>query len=541
MQTVVYTTDGRHADVEVLNASIYSVRKNLPDAEIVVLTQTPYLDTQIIDKKVIIENISDILSRLGFTSQGYGRRRHSFGAFYKLLIPFVERLKDLDSILVLDSDVLVRDPQFSHIFEYVPLTSSEIAAAEDTNGSGNRVKAIYNKIHQEEVLAEAERKIWFEKDMGSQLYVNQGVMLWYPKNIDLEFYERRLKLYYSYGAAFTYAECDFINALMIVDRGLPNLFHGYYEARETNIERRRRPDLLIHYIIEGKSTLIIDAVAMGYQQYIQQDNVVVYESNGGDVERLKGALWSMRRAVGKDVKIFVLTDKKQEDYPQSRNIIRDYGVEFITVQESILTDLGVDTATWRSKWPMTILYKLILPFIPELSQYNNILHVDTDTVVTSSEVINLFNIQSEGYECHAAPDVCPAQKKNFRVVEDKDIPSDIYTELKYRIWDKVNLLSKPYINVGVVMFHLDEIRKDLDWYRQRIAWGIELINKRIYRYPEQDLINWHMTVGSLNTKYNTIGDSNPSHATDSIIVHYASGRKHGMGVRLASMGYGNNK
>lgn len=533
-KTIVYTTDGRQT--EILNAAIYSAHKFIPDAEIVVLTQTNKLANRIYDKSVKIENISRLLTELGYSELGYGFRRHAFGAFFKLLVPLVDNLKDLEQVLVLDSDVLIHGSQFAQLFTYEALPDSEASAAADIHDSSDRIGKVFSRISSKAVNDDVLAKVWEGKNaFSNQVYVNQGVMLWYPASIDKEFYRRRLDAYYKNEHAFEFAECDFVNAFMRIDRGIPARFHAYDSG-----ENEEHKEFAVHYILEGKVKMHIKAVEMGFDPCQDVERVVVYESDGGDQARLRGSLWSMRRIMGRGTKVYILTSRANaDDFPHGRELQKTFDVQFIHVSDTLLSELGLNLDSWRLKWPFAVMYKMLLPFIPELAEHHNVLHLDTDTVVASPEALNLFRLPTEGLECHGAKDISDPETKNFIPGnEPKVMLSDIYNEMVSRVWSTHSLACKEYINVGVVVFHLDEIRKDLDWYSQRLQWGFDGINRGIYRYPEQDVTNWFLTVGLLNPKYNRFSyEVGYDLYKRGFILHYASRRKRVMSGQLGALGY----
>lgn len=532
-KTIVYTTDGRQT--ELLNAAIYSAHKFIPDAEIVVLTQTNTLSSRIYDKSVRIENISGLLNELGYTELGYGFRRHAWGAFFKLLIPLVNSLKDLEQVLVLDSDVLIHSASFAQIFTFESLTGSEAAASADITDDSERIKRVLARISST-VSDEVIQKVWKgQKAFSNKTYVNQGVMLWYPASIDKEFYRRRLDAYYKEEQAFEFAECDFVNAFMHIDSELPAMFHAYDQG-----DKEDHKEFAVHYIRDGKVKMHIKAVEMGFDPCQDVEKVVVYESDGGDGDRLRGALWSMRRIMGRGTKVYILTNRASvDDFPHGRELQRTFDVQFVHVSDTLLSELGLNLNTWRLRWPFTVMYKMLLPFIPELARHHNVLHLDSDTVVVSPEALNLFRLSSEGVECHGSKDVSGPETKNFIPGnEPKVMLTDIYNEMTARVWTTHNLACKEYINVGVVVFHLDEIRKDLDWYSQRLQWGFDGINRGIYKCPEQDVTNWFLTVGLLNPRYNRFShDVGYNLYKQGFILHYASGRKRVMAGQLGALGY----
>lgn len=259
------------------------------------------------------------------------------------------------------------------------------------------------------------------------------------------------------------------------------------------------------------------------------DSAIVYESDGRNVDILKWSVYSARRACGNLVKIFVLTNLNKTAFPQSTELAERYKVEFIKIDDKMLLDLGVDVSQWRSRWPHTVLYRLLIPFLSEFRSFRSVVHLDTDILMFSKEAANLLRLKSCEHEMHAPPDITSTVPKVLRLRDDKSLISgEMRAKLEARTWNSGAIWCRSYLNAGVVVFHLNVIRKDLSWYKERLVYGLDLVMKRRLPYNDQDVINIFYDVGMLSSMYDKIGNKCPVFWEHAVIHHYAGGRKRDM-------------
>lgn len=243
---------------------------------------------------------------------------------------------------------------------------------------------------------------------------------------------------------------------------------------------------------------------------------VVYASDGRDYDRLEMSIGSVRKYIGDDTRIILLT-------PSDPPAI--HGIEVIN-PVPYMDDLGLHGRGWNRHWPFATLYRLSIPIIEDLNKTERILYLDTDTLVRSRDARNLFTMSLDDYEIWSAFDI---EDKHTRVklVIDNDIPEHVKHVLRERIWDRRGTRIRNYANAGVILMNLDQIRKNgIDWYRRRINlfWDIECNGK--FGFLDQDFINTMMDNNPcLNKTVNWFGGD---YRTDCVIQHFCGGSKSGM-------------
>lgn len=268
---------------------------------------------------------------------------------------------------------------------------------------------------------------------------------------------------------------------------------------------------------------------LGTNENNNDNSAIIYESDGRNSEMLGWALFATRRALGHSVKIFVLTNLDEPEFPNANDLASTYGVRFVKVDDKILLDLGIDISKWRSKWPYVVLYRLLAPLLDVFRGFRSIVHLDVDTLIFSKEAANLLHIESNGHEMHAPPDVIGAVPKVLKMRDNKDLmPQEMRTKLEARTWKSGYSWCRSYVNAGVVVLHLNEIGRDISWYKERLACGFDGLMKGKFHFNDQDIINLFFDVGMLSPMYDKIGNRSGVNWEDTIIHHYAGGRKQSM-------------
>lgn len=257
-------------------------------------------------------------------------------------------------------------------------------------------------------------------------------------------------------------------------------------------------------------------------------NIVVYATDGNpvDLERIRMSVFSLRKAIGDDVDIYVLEE----------NGI-DLGVPgAIPVNpRPSLDSMGFSSSGWRRKWPYACMFRLAIPFIPELSQFDRVLYLDTDTIVHNDGIMELFDMDDGGHEMACAKDVNGKWNRIARTL-DAEIDRRSRDEVLKRVWGGRSVRGAAYVNSGVaVMFNDNMLSDGGEWYRTRMRAAFDAISRGRLRYPDQDIINAMLDVDrTLNPKFNSYSKWRSS---DKCIEHFISKTKDRQADAARELGY----
>lgn len=510
---IVYCTDGN--DIQFLKASIFSVRKYIKDVDIYVLSDT--LDKSVLNDVTILDP-TIILNSLGFFSNRWGRK-WPYATLYRMAIPLMDEFKDVDTVVYLDTDTLVLSENVKQLVE-ANVGEYEILGAKDSNGTWTRMSKCIRSDLSLQAAGAIIQKLWSKRQLEGTKYINAGVAVWNLKKIrenDLEWYRQRLKWFWEaeLKCGFDFLDQDFINTMMYTDPNMSNAYNAFYDRSNVPASIKDEDIVIRHYIKGSKGKMLELAESLGFNPADgAPERIVVYASDGKDSARLIASMNSVRKHLGLGTKFFILTDLEQ--YP---------GVFDATIIHPMpyLQEIGLTATGWNRKWPVSCLYRLAIPLLPEFADYNNVLYLDTDTLVRSSSANKLFDLQSNGYECYGVSDVPERQWEIEAIIRD-NVSYEAKQQLKKRLWDARAKEAQSYINSGVLMLFLNTIRENgLDWYKQRIKWFLDYIYKGAFKHPDQDFINVFMDVNpSISVRYNKFsGEKNEN----CVIQHFVAGAK----------------
>lgn len=265
------------------------------------------------------------------------------------------------------------------------------------------------------------------------------------------------------------------------------------------------------------------------ENYIESEETpftIVYASDGNDYERLRMSVFSVRKFLGNQTKIILLTDSN-----------KDLGVPDVLRIDPVpvLSAVGFHSNGWNRKWPFATLFRMAIPLIPELEQYDRVLYLDTDILIRSSDAQRLADVNLTGMEALAVAD-CEARQWRIDHVMNEDLSPEAVSVMTDRLWDPWKTRVHAYANAGVTLWNLDRIRQNgVDWYRQRLQWFWEAECRGRFRFLDQDFMNVMMeTDTSLNKRFNWFGGDKD---TNCIIQHFVAGTKGAMGSTAEFMGY----
>lgn len=516
---VVYASDGN--DLELLRASLFSLKRAVPDAEAYVLSE--HLSQEDVQGAKVLDP-GPTLDSVGFFCNDWNRK-WPYATLYRMAIPLMDEFKDVDRLLYLDTDTLVKTDGIKDLFEMGSL-DFEILGAKDSNGTWKRVDRCVRGDLCVEGTAAILQRLWTTRQMQGHTYVNAGVTLWCLARIrenGIDWYRQRLKWFWEAETRcrFEFLDQDFINSMMLTGAMLPRKCNVFADAVPPGEEI-----VVKHFIAHTKREMLCEAKAMGYApEAVSSPKVVVYSSDGRDSTRLRLSAMSVKKALGPNVKFYILTELAA--YP-------GFSDATLVNPMQALKDLGFFSEGWRRTWPFSCLFRLALPLLDEFKDVDRLLYLDTDTLVRSRAVDRLFNLESGGYEAYGAQDIERRQWDIEKAMQN-NLPREAAAEMRRRLWKPRTKDAQGYINSGVLVMFLETIRKNgLDWYRQRMKWFWEAVLQGRFGFPDQDFINLMMDVNpGLSVRFNRFaGDYN----TNCIVQHFVGGSKSSMGQVARRMG-----
>ena len=254
---------------------------------------------------------------------------------------------------------------------------------------------------------------------------------------------------------------------------------------------------------------------------------VVWSTDGGNVDYMRESLASFDMECGPDVSFIVLT--KRGDISFGDGLSR--GVTVID-PEPVLDKIGLTQKTHTNKrFKFACMYKLAIPLLDKLLDFDVVCSVDADTVVIDPawwkldgrrcwSFSSLFDYPLRGCEVAGASDQWIDDMRCAHLV-NRCCPDDIRDECEKRVWSVSGSSQKSYINVGVLLWNLPEI--DTEFYVRRVQafWRQSRSDPGMFRWPEQDFVNGFMRVDAgLSIRFNCI-NNDKYNTRYSCLVHFA--------------------
>lgn len=256
------------------------------------------------------------------------------------------------------------------------------------------------------------------------------------------------------------------------------------------------------------------------------DKIIVYCSDGKDIDRLRMSIYSAKLYFGEAVVIYVLTDN--EKFPKI------YGVKTINPRP-YLEELGFHSKGWNRPWPFATLYRMATPLIEEFQGLERILYMDTDVLVRSFNANWLFSMKIGDYEAFAASD-CKDRQSRIEQLMANDLCTEAKTVMWEKIWTPRDTNTHAYVNAGVTLWCVSNILKNgIEWYKQRLKWFWEAECRGNFRFLDQDFLNVMMDISpTLSTRFDYFGGD---YKSDCIIQHFVGGSKGNMQKTAKLLGY----
>lgn len=219
-------------------------------------------------------------------------------------------------------------------------------------------------------------------------------------------------------------------------------------------------------------------------------------SDGSDYISLEQSIWSIRKYLGFEIPIVILTEHY---WPPS---ISD--VSLITPTD-ILRDVGFFPYGWARPISFSSLYKLTIPLLSEFQETDYILYLDSNTLCLSDQLKSfLFSEKNFKAEVTGTPSLETKFSKRIPFLLNNEMTQESRA-LMEDSWGSWGIQNRKYINDGVLIYNLNEFRKNgLENYKNKLMafWNIEL--KGNFQYLAQDFINIFLdTDSSLPKEYNS--------------------------------------
>jgi hypothetical protein len=272
---------------------------------------------------------------------------------------------------------------------------------------------------------------------------------------------------------------------------------------------------------------------------------VVWSTDGGDHAYWRHSVASFREAIRGPADFFVFALPSDDLH----GVDKEFGLARVDPSPclaglGILPDDYVARGGGRSgkwRWPPAIFYKLCAPVEDALSGYSAVLTLDTDTLAMPTSrrytVDDLLAHPLGDFEVAGSPDLYERHDRTSLVMETM-VPDDIREELDARVWSRFGRGCQAYVNAGVLLWNMPEIRKDLPWYRERLRMFWEAECRGRFGFLDQDFVNSMMTVDTgFSMVYNWFTKSGvEADDGECVIRHYCAHNYEKMAQRAEAMG-----
>lgn len=238
--------------------------------------------------------------------------------------------------------------------------------------------------------------------------------------------------------------------------------------------------------------------------------------------QLVTSLKSVRKFCKEPIDIFILTNK-QKSWMNDLYDTKIVDVSYM-VEKYGLNKMGI---IWRKREvPPMLLFRLLIPLVPELKWYDQVLYLDTDTEVWSSEFFNIFSkdsnceiigVKDSLSKIGVANRIAGSRSKGS--VGWKDDPGI------FNRWGELLTGTGKYVNSGVLVFNMDKFKSED--YDARVRYIIDKVRELKPYYSDQDAINVYYRVFAVDDRrYNGWGRK----MTSMILRHYVGNERKKFGV-----------
>ena len=217
---------------------------------------------------------------------------------------------------------------------------------------------------------------------------------------------------------------------------------------------------------------------------VQMKNAVVYVSDFNDRRFLFQSMASLR-AFDKDIPVFVVVDSTDVDLNTSR-LLRKYNASLVEISPFIRGKTSVLKLDPRRRWRRNVLYRLFIPYMEQLKDFDRVLYVDTDTIFFRDFKF-LFDLEYSHFyglfyqKSHTVP-----------YERQKHLYSTLGNAYAYARRNCHNIELRhpiPFYNSGVVMFNNGAIRRDIEKWNAIIDEYMRVFDCKIFPQYDQLFLN----------------------------------------------------
>jgi hypothetical protein len=234
--------------------------------------------------------------------------------------------------------------------------------------------------------------------------------------------------------------------------------------------------------------------------------------------QLATSIKSVRRMSPDPIDIYICTDsprKWMEGLYGARildvgGLAKEYGL------------YGTDLVWRKNDVPPMLLFRLLIPLVPELQQYDQVLYLDTDTEVWNPEFFKIFDID-RNCEIIGVRDSIGKSGAAHRIhtLRMKGGPDWKDREGITNRWDELIEKRGKYANSGVLVFNMDKFR-DMDAYSDRVKYVLDKVVTLKPYYSDQDAINVYYSVYVVDDRR---FDGWGRKVTDAYLRHYVGNER----------------
>lgn len=575
---IAYGSNG--GDVWRMRLSVASLRKLGVSADIFVLTDGAKIDDPYVQRECRIVDISDIMRHVGFFPEGWNRE-WPYSSLAQMFAPLVPELAPYDKLLRLDTDVLAVSDRFKVWLDHPTRGFEVVGASGDTHTTTYRrtddidARECFDTEYKRKCM---EERIWRVNPRATHIHINPGVCLWDLARIrsDIPWYITRLQWFWeaetkgyvlhldeSFVNSFTDSTALLCSSLHVMpdrkvtpfvqprvvgvgayhfmgsrggeDQNAPIVqwarAHGLLDLCASASSEGVHPEATPQFGSDtpGGSSVVVstatkaDQPAVGKSAGARTCVVHITDGNADDQRRMAQSIHSLCHYSSLKFDLAVVSNT-QVSLPQAISAeVAEHG-RYVnaTGMGDVLESVGISRTGWNRIWPFEVLYRLGLPLHPSFSGYSRLLYMDNDTLVLSDRIDSFISAPLDGFEIGGSVDIVQEENDRIARVLSHDIRPDYADRIRkamgWRLW------TRAYINAGVLLWNVEETRKDISWYKERLGMFWEAVSRGKVGFLDQDFVNTMMSVDSSFSPVFNWFNLCDRESSGCVIRHYCGGR-----------------
>lgn len=579
---IAYGTNG--GDVWRMRLSVASLRKLGITNDIFVLTDGAVIGDPYINKECRVVDISDLMRHVGFFPDGWNRE-WPYASLAQMFSPLVPELAPYSKLLRMDTDVLATSDRFKLWLDHPTRGFEVIGASGDTHTTTYRrtddidTQDCFDTEYKRKCM---EDRIWNANPRATHIHINPGVCLWDLDLLrkDIPWYVTRLQWFWeaelrgkvrhldeSFVNSFTDSTAMLCSSLHVMTGGRTKFIQpSVVEPGAIHFMGNRggeRPDApIVKYAREHGLYDICDKAVAAAGGAGSPPTAKVYRAvrpGGGAVPAAAGSVGGGSTCVPESgavnrVCVVHITDGNEHDQRRMAQSIHSlchysklkFDVAVISNTEICLPDdvgrevaehgaclsvvgmydvlqsVGMSRTGWSRVWPFEVLYRLGIPLHPAFDRYDRVVYMDNDTLVLSSAVDNFLVAPLPGVEVGGAVDIVQEEHNRIARVLGNDIRKDHAERLRRELGWRLSV--RGYINAGVLLLNMPEIKRNIAWYKERLGMFWDAAKDGKVGFLDQDFVNTMMSVdSSFSPVFNWFNRDNHE-SSGCVIRHYCGGR-----------------